>query len=242
MKVSDINLDFKSIDKKLEKIYLKILKKVKNIYESTGIQYPILVIKTMEEIERLKNIKNENRLKIAIKCLTEIIKDSDIDNGLIKTIPSTIETVIKLSKKKPINKNIKGLNIVRSISITETALEKIIEKLKKENYDLNKILENGFSILSDIMCIVGKYHCLSNSQKKEIAMDIMKYIIVEFKKCVKDDTDIELDDFKLDDNENLLIKSVFETIPDMIDTIVDVNENKFNINKSAASLCFACMA
>ena len=29
MKVSDINLDFKSIDKKLEKIYLKILKKLK---------------------------------------------------------------------------------------------------------------------------------------------------------------------------------------------------------------------
>ena len=70
----------------------------------------------------------------------------------------------------------------------------------------------------------------------------MKYIIVEFKKDIKDNTDIELNDLKLNDNENFLIKSIFETIPDMIDTLVDVNENKFNINKSAASLCFACMA
>lgn len=229
----EVKFAFEPLDKNLEKIYLNIKTKLE-LFCSNGnkLNFSILIIKTIENVESIKNIKNKDKLKIATRCLTEIIKDNSIDNKLINTIPSTIEAIINLSKKSQINKNKKGISIIESISITENTLKNIIKDLKKKNYNLQKILNNSFIILSRIMCILGNYSCLSGNQKKEIAIDIMKYIIVEFKDSSENETLIN----------KTMIKTVFNELPSIIDTFICVNKKVFNINKNDIISCFSCFS
>ena len=230
----EVKFAFEPLNKNLEKIYTKIKTKLELLFSNENkLNFSILIIKTIEGVETIKTITNKDKLKIATRCLTEIIQNNYIDNELINTIPSTIEAVINLSKKNQINKNKKRISIVESISITETALKNIIENLKKKNYNLQKILNNSFIIVSKIMCILGNYSCLSGNQKKEIVIDIMKYIFIEFK---------DLSEEKEGLINNTMVESVFNELPSIIDTFICVNKKVFNINKNDIISCFACFS
>jgi len=220
----NVKFAFEPLDPKLKDIYNKIKFTVNSICDNK-IGFIVIVITTMELLEDIK-INNKQKLKIATRCIIEIIQAKEyLNKEFIQTVPTTIQTVIDLSKGRNINREIKGLNITQKISITEQSVEKIITFIKNKNYDFKQILENIFIIITQIMVIVGKYPCLKGNQKKDIVIEVIKYIIINYKD---------------DSVSNEFIETIFNSVPEVIDTFIKVNDNHFNINKKDIISCFAC--
>ena len=203
---------------------------------NNNLEYGLLVIKVMEFVENLGKLKSKDKYTIATRCIIEIIIDAnsipeDTKNDLITTIPGSIEAVIQLTKGEPVNKNIKGHDIVESTYVTKRSVERILEFIKQKNYNLQGILENVFMIVTQIMYIVGSYPSLSGQQKKDIVIDVIRKVVTKYRetktyKKVPDD----------------FVQIVLDSVPTLIDTFVDVSKEKFNINnvKKCFAKCFPC--
>jgi len=203
---------------------------------NNNLEYGLLIVKVMEFVENIKKLKSNDKYTVAVRCIIEVIKESDsipedTKNDLIITIPGSIEAVIQLTKGEPLNRNIKGLDIVESAYVTKRAVERIIEFIRQKNYDLEGILENVFMIVTQIMYIVGSYPSLSGQQKKDIVINVIRQIILKYRET--------------DTGEKVpepFVQMVLDSVPSLIDTLVAVSDGKFNINnvKKCFAKCFPC--
>lgn len=198
--------------------------------------YGLLVVKIMEFVESMMNLSSSDKYTIATRCIIEFIIDSesipkDTKDDLIITIPGSIESVIQLSKGEPLNRTIKGLDIIETAYVTKRAVERIVEFIRSKKYNLEGILQNVFLIVTQIMYIVGSYPSLSGSQKKEIVIDVIKQIITKFR-----DSD---NGKKVPEH---FIQMVLDSVPTLVNTLVSVSEGMFNINtiKKHCNKCFPC--
>ena len=201
-----------------------------------NLEYGIIVVKVMEYVDNIKSLSGGNKYIVAARCIIIIIKKEksipdDIKNNLIITIPGLIEAVIQLTKGEALNRNIKGLNMIESSYVIKRSVERIIEYIKSKKYDLLKILENIFMIVTQIMYIVGSYPSLNGIQKKEIVIEVIQIIITKYRDT---ETDMKVPD--------LFINMVLYLIPSVINTLVSVSEGVFNINKvnKCFSSCIIC--
>lgn len=203
---------------------------------NSDLEYGLLVVKVMEFVENMQNLKSKDKYTVAVRCIIEVIKETDkipedTKNDLIMTIPGSIEAVIQLTKGEPLNRNIKGLDIVESAYVTKRAVERIIEFIRQKNYNLQGILENVFMIVTQIMYIVGSYPSLSGQQKKDIVINVIRQIITKYRET---DTGKKVPE--------PFVQIVLDSVPSLIDTLVDVSDGKFDINKvkKCFAKCFPC--
>jgi hypothetical protein len=203
---------------------------------SNKLEYGLLVVKVMEFVESLNKLSSQDKCTVATRCIIEVIIESDsipedTKNDLITTIPGSIEAVIQLTKGEPLNRNVKGLDIVESTYVTKRAVERIVEYIRQKNYNLQGILENIFMILTQIMYIVGSYPSLSGQQKKDIVVDVIRQIVTKYR-----DTETGK---KIPDH---FVKMVLDSVSSLVDILVSVSEGKFNINnvKKCSAKCFPC--
>lgn len=214
----------------------KVYFSVKSILQSDNFNFALTVVKVMEIVENLKKIKGYDKKKVAIYCIKKLINETNVisekaKENLIITVPMTIESIIKLSKGKPINEELKNTTIVQSIDVKNRAIRKMVKHIEEKQYNLQTILENVFAILTQIMYIVGSYPSLSGEKRKEIAIDVITTLITKYKER-KTGNKVP----------NHFMYSVLDAVPTMIDTFILVNKGEFDINVSGSCLsgCFPC--
>ena len=226
------------LSRELENICTNIHSLIQTFFNKPDkkLEYGLLVVKVVEFVENFGKLSSKDKYTVAIRCIIEIIVEADsipedTKNDFITTIPGSIEAVIQLTKGEPLNRNIKGLDIVESAYVKKRAIKRIVEFIRHKNYNLQGILENVFMIVTQIMYIVGSYPSLSGQQKKDIVIDVIRQIITKYR-----DTETGK---KIPDH---FIKMTIDSVPTLIDTFVAVSEGKFNINnvKKCFMKCFSC--
>ena len=234
----NVKYSLEPLSRKLEDSCANIHSLIQTFFNqpSNKLEYGLLVVKVMEFVESLNKLSSQDKCTVATRCIIEVIIESDsipedTKNDLITTIPGSIETVIQLTKGEPLNRNVKGLDIVESTYVTKRAVERIVEYIRQKNYNSQGILENIFMILTQIMYIVGSYPSLSGQQKKDIVVDVIRQIVTKYR-----DTETGK---KIPDH---FVKMVLDSVPSLVDILVSVSEGKFNINnvKKCFAKCFPC--
>ena len=143
-------------------------------------------IKPIPDIKiKQENLKTQKLSSLKVADLKQMCREKNLSvsgkkNDLIQTIPGSIEAIIQLTKGEPLNRNIKGLDIVESAYVTKRSVERILEFIRKKKYNLLGIVQNVFMIVTQIMYIVGSYPSLSGIQKKEIVTDVIREIITKY--------------------------------------------------------------
>ena len=235
----NVKFAFDPLSRELENTCAIIYNKVSTFFNNpdNNLEYGLVVVHVMKVVETYKLISN-NKYIIAVRCIIKILKEKgslkilkdSINDLIIITIPGTIESIIQLTKGEPLNRNIKGLDIVESTYVNKRAIERIIEYIEEKKYNLQQILENVFLIVTQIMYIVGSYPSLSGSQKKDITVDVIRLIISKYKET---NTGNKV--------HSTFIQTIMDTVPSLIDTFVSVSGGTFNINiKKYYVPCFIC--
>jgi len=234
----NVKFTLKPLSRELENICANVHSLVNTFFNqpSNNLEYGLLVVKVMEFVENIKSINSKDKYTVATRCIVDIIIESnsipeDTKHDLIITIPGSIESIIQLSKGEPLNKNIRGLDIVEITYVTTRAVQRIIEYIKQKDYDLQGMLENIFMIVTQIMYIVGSYPSLSGQQKKDIVIEVIRQVVTKYRETKTGE--------KIPEH---FVKMVFDSTPTLIDTLVSVSEGKFNINnmKKCFARCFLC--
>jgi hypothetical protein len=234
----NVKFSMEPLSRELEDLCAKVNSTITLFFNKpeNNLEYGLIVVKVMETIDNVKSLSGNDKYVVSVRCIIEIINEAksipyDIKNDLILTIPGSIEAVIQLTKGEPLNRKNKGINIIESSYVTKRAVERIIEFIKNKNYNLQRILENIFMIVTQIMYIVGSYPSITGPQTKAIVVDVIRKIITKYRDT-KTDQKIPAS----------FVDMVLESVPSIIDTLVSVSEGVFNINKvkKCFSSCFPC--
>ncbi len=217
------------LETKLENISSTIYKtlNVKNITD-----FSLIVVKAMESVEEIRHLTSSDKHKIVTRCIVQIIQNDkklSIDTKIdyIISIPGLIESVIQLTKGETLNRNTKNVDIADISYITNRALSRICLFIKQKKYNLNSVLKNIFLIVTQTMYIVGSYPSLSGEEKKEIVINVITQIINTYK---EENTSNKIPDH--------FIEMTIQSLPMVIDTLVNISNNDFNINNSVTILSF----
>ena len=189
----------------------------------------------IEKVEKVKSLSGDESLQLALDVLSKLVDDvpnlTDTDRRYLDaTIPGMIRTVISSSKggkkfrtaKKALKKAYrKGMDKISPIQISEDILHKIVVVIKKKNYQPSYICSNLIVMASMVMTMVEKYPTLSGMEKKNIVVKVLNQLVEKLPTMFDsvDPEDVEL------------LKQSLQSLPDMIDTIVAVGNNKFEINQ-----------
>lgn len=197
------------------------------------VEYGMLIVKTMEFVERLQ-LSPENSKMLATRCVVEFLMDSpafpvDTKTQLMENVPSSIEAIIALTKGEDLNRLVPGAGEVETAYVTRRAVERILDNLKANDYDMQKVMQNSFFITMQVMFFVGGFPSLSGAQKKAIVIDVFKRVLKEYK---GDD----------DGPEDPLIAATLDTLPALIDTFVRVSSGEFHINDLGVVCCHGLAA
>lgn len=221
---------FEPLTREQEALCGQIYAELENLFlPPSHADFGILVVRTMEIVEKQK-ISSEDKRKFAIRCIVEFIRDSDdfpISDKvyLMRTVPASVEAIVKLTKGEPLNRDIKEARTVQTTYVTKRALTRILAYIKKNNYDIDAILENSWFITMELMYVVGGYPSLTGPQKKGIVIDVFKKII----------SDLEKEGHTVND---LFLQTTLDTLPALVDTFVNVANGEYNINELATACCF----
>ena len=218
---------YKPLDEKLEKIASDIYNIV---VEEKKYNFSVVVIRSMELVEELKTLKGKDKCKVATRCIIKYLENNDsisTDTKIdyIISIPGLIESVIQLTKGESLNKKAEDLDIIEIEYITKRATDRIIEFIKYKKYDMKNVLKNIFLIVTQTMYVVGSYSSLSGSEKKIIVINVITEIVNQY----------SINNEKIPKH---FIDMTLSSLPSIIDTLVDVSNNKFNINSVKTILAF----
>lgn len=233
---TNVSFSMKILSRELEDIGAIVFTQVSEYFKDKDFNFSVLVAKSMEFVETFKKISSKEKYTISTRCIIEIIRnqediDEDTKNDLYITIPGCIESIIQLTKGEKVNRNKKGKTMIESLYVTKRSTERIIEYIRREDYDFSSILRNIYLIVTQTIYIVGGYPSLSGQDKKKIAVEVITHIITEFQ---KKDTEKTIPDH--------YIKIVLDNLPTAIDTFISISNGVFTINnvKKCFSCCISC--
>ena len=232
----NVSFSMRILSRELEEICAIVFTKVSEYCKDKDFNFSLIVAKSMEIVESYKKISSKEKCNIATRCIIEIIKnqeniDENTKKDLYITIPGCIESIIQLTKGEMVNRNKNKKDVIDSLYVTKRSTERIIEYIRREDYDFSSILENIYLIITQTIYIVGGYPSLSGKDKKKIAVEVITYIIKEFQK-----TDIGKG------IPEHYIQMVFDNMPSAIDTFISISNGVFSINnvKKCFSCCISC--
>ena len=158
-------------------------------------------------------------------------------NSLIKLIPNTIETLIKVSNgefirniknKKQNHKNEYKIDIS---SISEQLLNKVLSFINSDNRNSKYLVENSTVILLETMNILEEYPTLSGIEKKSLAVKTFQKLLTH-PYIKKDDLDPLMSD---------LLITTTETMPSLVETIISITKGNFKLNEQKINKCISIL-
>jgi hypothetical protein len=228
---------FEELPRELEDLCAQIYAQIDEYFNAPGatVEFGLLVVRVMEMVEDHKLPSTKKRI-LAIRCVAEYVRDSiafpeENKAHLMRTIPAAVEAIIKLSRGEKLNRDVKEARNVQAAYVTRRALDRILKYVKKNNYDIDAVLENSWFITMELMYVVGGYPSLTGIQKKAIVTDVFKQLIA----------DLQKDGQQVDDP---FLQATLDTLPALVDTFVRVGSGEYHINDMATVCCFglgACL-
>lgn len=220
---NNIKYSFDSVSRELEDVCAQVVTLIHTFFNQVGniVNYGNLVVKVMEFVEDFRDLKPEEKKIVSTRCIAELIHENkDIPDDLMITIPGSIEAVIKMSKKRDLNRDATTGGIAETTYIIKRIIDKIVVMVRERNYDMFDIMSNSFLIVGEIMYLAGSYPSLTGKQKKEIVIEVFKKLLTEF---VKTESGSSL--------EKTFVKVTISILPTVVDILSDVANGKYSINK-----------
>ena len=141
-----------------------------------------------------------------------------IIESMIKT--STKEIKIKVPKKEKKQSKILSIN-----QIIEELHIKCITIVKENKYDTNNILINIPVMVGMIMSLVEHYTQLNGTEKKAVIIKVVKKLMNEsIPNCIQ-----------ISDKDKQKIKILLNILPNMVDILIEISNNKYVINSSKSN-------
>lgn len=196
----------------------------------------ILVTKIIEVLNdsRYKKLTLEDKRDIMLEVVNKFIKDDIKLNGNDAVFASiTVENLINIVVDKSLGKTLKSAN-KKHLKITDklsigSIIESIVNKvsgiINERDYSVRDIVANIAIIVGIVITLVEKYKNLTNVERKNITIIVIKKILTS-----------KLEDSDLDSDLKILIEITITTLPDMIDAVVSVAKGK-GLKDSVSKMC-----
>jgi len=228
-----------SIDKSITDSTLEFAKKWFDVafdYSNSTTNFPLLVIKLVEFVEKYKTLTGFEKRDLVINILTKVLKENNTleeknKNTLIKLLPNTIETFIKVSNgeftknlknKKQKHKNEFQIDIDE---ISEQLLNRLLSFINPENQNSKYLVENSTIVLLKTMNILEEYPTLTGIEKKSMAVKTFQKLLAHFN---KDDLDPLMSD---------LLTTTSDAMPSLMETIISISKGNFELNEKKINKC-----
>lgn len=196
----------------------------------------ILVTKIIEVLNdsRYKKLTLEDKRDIMLEVVDKFIKDDIKLSGNDAVFASiTVENLINIVVDKSLGKTLKSAN-KKHLKITDklsigSIIESIVNKvsgiINERDYSVRDIIANIAIIVGIVITLVEKYKNLTNVERKNITIIVIKKILTS-----------KLEDSDLDTDLKILIEITITTLPDMIDAVVSVAKGK-GLKDSVSKMC-----
>lgn len=196
----------------------------------------ILVTKIIEVLNdsRYKKLTLEDKRDIMLEVVDKFIKDDIKLTGNDAVFASiTVENLINIVVDKSLGKTLKSAN-KKHLKITDklsigSIIESIVNKvsgiINERDYSVRDIVANIAIIVGIVITLVEKYKNLTNVERKNITIIVIKKILTS-----------KLEDSDLDSDLKILIEITITTLPDMIDAVVSVAKGK-GLKDSVSKMC-----
>ena len=196
----------------------------------------ILVTKIIEVLNdsRYKKLTLEDKRDIMLEVVDKFIKNDIKLSGNDAVFASiTVETLVNTVIDKSLGKTLKRANkknnkITDKLSIgsiIESIVNKVTGIIDERDYSVREIIANISVIVGIVITLVEKYKNLTNVERKNITIRVIKKILTS-----------KLEDNDLDDELKILIEITITTLPDMIDAVVSVAKGK-GLKDSVSKVC-----
>jgi hypothetical protein len=216
--------------------------------------------RTMEMVEVFKTDNGPEKKRIVMNILFKFIdenidiSDEDKDfirfmlNGLIETILKTSKKEINLSskdnkgkglnkpkgagKKKKNNPNVNNHMNLSIGQIIESLVDKCVTIIKTNKYKAENVIINIPIMAGMVMSLVDNYGYLNGNEKKTVVIKVIQ-------KLIKNKIPLLV---KLDESHLRKLNLVSQIIPNVIDVLIDVANDKYQINELLSGMCglFSC--
>ena len=207
----------------------EIYEEYKELLESLNINttnFILIVTKSLERVNRIKKLNDQEKYATTILILNQLVEEvpdtDETDRYYLKNmVPSLIRIVIDASDGK-LKLNVKRLKRKKTVNVKQV-IEDLYEQIKQiitdNNYSAEYICTNVVVIVGMLMTAVEQYPELTGMEKKAVVIKIFDRLIDDF-------TDIFPD---MDDNLKGLVQQAKLMLPSVIDMLVSVGRNHFQI-------------
>lgn len=191
----------------------------KNYKNMDFYQLPLIIIETVEEITKNRSVSSIEKLNLAKDtmeyCLTKLDITKTDKNYAHIMFPIMTESLISISNKK--FKLYKKPTIEKTIDII---IKDIYDHIKDSTNHIEDFSNNFFKIILVMINKVNNYKNITNTEKKNIIIKILKCIIDNFY------------DFFPSYSENDINKIIFfnNFVSSYIDNVFKVYKNKSGLN------------
>ena len=183
---------------------------------------------------RYKKLTLEDKRDIMLEVVDKFIKNDIKLSGNDAVFASiTVENLINIVVDKSLGKTLKRANkkhlkITDKLSIgsiIESIVNKVTGIIDERDYSVREIIANIAIIVGIVITLVEKYKKLTNVERKNITIRVIKKILTS-----------KLEDSDLDDELKILIEITITTLPDMIDAVVSIAKGK-GLKDSVSKVC-----
>ena len=207
----------------------EVYEEYKELLESLNINttnFILIVTKCLERVNKIKKMNDQEKYATTVLILNQLVDEvpdtDETDRYYLKNmVPSLIRIVINASDGK-LKLNIKKLKRKKTVNVKQI-IEDLYKQIKQiitdNNYTAEYICTNVVVIVGMLMTAVEQYPELTGMEKKAIVIKI-------FDKLIDDFTDIFPD---MDDNLKGLVQHAKIMLPSVIDMLVSVGRNHFQI-------------
>jgi hypothetical protein len=196
----------------------------------------LVVAKCLERVNKIKNLSQQDKYDVAILIINKLVNEvpgtDSIDRYYLRNmVPSLVNIVLDASKGKlKLNVKRKNRKNVDVKQIIDDLYTQVIEIIKENHYTAKYICTNVVVIVGMLMSAVEQYPGLSGMEKKAIVVKIFDRLINELVVLFPD----------MDDTLKDLVQHAKMMLPTVIDMLVSVSKNHFNILTKKCTRLFKC--
>ena len=232
---SELSVDPDSLVEVGETLYLELKSSVTGLGINPA-NFIVIVTKVVEKIEKIKSLSGDESLTLSMEVLgkltNEIPNVTESDRKYLNTtIPGMISTIIshsrggkkfKTSKKVLKRAKREGLDKINISQVADDILHKLTVIIKTKTYSASYICSNLVVLSSMTMTMVEKYPTLSGMEKKNVVLRTLNRLVDDLPTLYP----------SIDTEQIEMVKQSLRALPDIIDTVIAVGNNKFEINQA----------
>jgi hypothetical protein len=228
------------IDESVTTNTLDFAKKWFDVLNINTTNFPLLVVKIIEHVENYKTLTGFEKRDLVIETLTKILNNTDVlddknKNNLLKILPNTIETFIKVSNGEFI-KNLKKHKLkhknkyqIDVADISGQLVKRLLSIIDTKNQNIKYLVENSTMIILEVMNILEEFPTLSGVEKKSLAIKIFQTLL----------THPNINNENLDPIFSDLLLTTNELMPSLMEIIISISKGNFELNQQHINKCLS---